>query len=300
MRLWWILSLTTLFFSTDGLYTDKKRQIGEKRQASHQNLRASLMETAKTARPSSDSETITSSSTSSTLRLRLHLYEIYLVLLLLVVAAAYVLHTTQRGPKKAISSGNIVQKQVDEECRKPVDTKAEGLQKDMTSLSKPSQKKIEEPAVQIRLEEQTRDNETKNVQTSAEQASTKTSLKTLSVTISKASGLPRKNLVGNAPWCLCEALGTSADTSAAAARFQTSSASNAAAPVWNETHKFTWKVGQDLRFSIYSRGLLASRQVGSALLHARHFYPQGFDGELFVAGCGDASTLHVKIASMAE
>lgn len=60
-------------------------------------------------------------------------------------------------------------------------------------------------------------------------------------------------------------------------------------PMWNETLELeSWQPGEPLEFTVYDKGLLASKTEGKALLPSEFFYPHGFQGMLAIIGLPDA------------
>merc|ERR1719150_3399999 len=66
-------------------------------------------------------------------------------------------------------------------------------------------------------------------------------------------------------------------------------------PFWGETHHVEpWCVGESLEFTVYDKGLVASKTEGKVVVPSDLFFPQGFSGMVAISGLPDA-LLHIIV-----
>merc|ERR1712204_163512 len=66
-------------------------------------------------------------------------------------------------------------------------------------------------------------------------------------------------------------------------------------PFWGETHNVEpWCEGESLEFTVYDKGLVASKTEVKAVLPSDLFFPQGFSGMVAISGLPHA-LLHVIV-----
>jgi len=111
--------------------------------------------------------------------------------------------------------------------------------------------------------------------------------KKISVSIVKATHLKAMNFAGNDPWCECK-VGKRVGCKTAVVK-------GSLEPEWNETHEVEWHEGEDLHFTIYDEGMIASKTEGDVTLPSEKFFPNGFDGEVKIEGLEDGG-LHIRVA----
>eukprot|EP00927_Polykrikos_kofoidii_P060658 TRINITY_DN55596_c0_g1_i1.p1 TRINITY_DN55596_c0_g1~~TRINITY_DN55596_c0_g1_i1.p1 ORF type:complete len:612 (+),score=99.91 TRINITY_DN55596_c0_g1_i1:61-1836(+) len=114
------------------------------------------------------------------------------------------------------------------------------------------------------------------------------------VYIGSATGLNYLAAEGKAAWIACE-VKQHQESQGSQAACETRSIRGESDPVWDETHELApWHVGEPLEFCIYSKGVVNSRIEGRARISSGRFYPDGFDGNLPIAGL-DNSMLRVRV-----
>mmetsp|Transcript_24908 Transcript_24908/g.55281 ORF Transcript_24908/g.55281 Transcript_24908/m.55281 type:complete len:136 (+) Transcript_24908:59-466(+) len=105
------------------------------------------------------------------------------------------------------------------------------------------------------------------------------------VTVHKASGLKRLNLSGDDNYCICDVV-RQADSKDPAASCRTKAISKTLSPEWEQTFEVgPWSPGEQLKFSIYSKGVIKSKIQGTACLDGQKFHPTTFSGPLPIEGC---------------
>mmetsp|Transcript_123771 Transcript_123771/g.214569 ORF Transcript_123771/g.214569 Transcript_123771/m.214569 type:complete len:144 (-) Transcript_123771:194-625(-) len=115
--------------------------------------------------------------------------------------------------------------------------------------------------------------------------------KTLKVTILKAAGLKHLNMSGDNIYVLCE---MSQVAGKEPQKFKTTTKKNALSPEWNEFYEMQWAETDGLTFTIFDEGMLSDRTEGKVQVPRDKFMPNGYSGELPIAGC-DKGTLTVRI-----
>mmetsp|Transcript_46428 Transcript_46428/g.129190 ORF Transcript_46428/g.129190 Transcript_46428/m.129190 type:complete len:932 (-) Transcript_46428:17-2812(-) len=112
----------------------------------------------------------------------------------------------------------------------------------------------------------------------------------LRVTVLKASGV-KQTFKEDSTGCICEV--RQGDGTGALTCFKTEASHKNVEPVWNETHKLQWSLGEPLVFVLYDKAR-ASEIEGRVVVDSTKFYPGGFDGELPIADLPGA-TLAIRI-----
>lgn len=120
----------------------------------------------------------------------------------------------------------------------------------------------------------------------------------LKVCIIRATGLRHLDIVGNAPWCVCEVQREDAEETKPS-KCRTRCQPLALDPIWDEAHELTWSPGESLSFTIYDKSVLGNRAEGQVLLTSSEFYPNGFEGELPISG-EHAALLHIRVSILEE
>ena len=103
----------------------------------------------------------------------------------------------------------------------------------------------------------------------------------LAVSILQAHGLKHmNNFTGDNPYVTCEV--KHLDPAVETTRVQTKPAvaeGDILNPFWGETHNLeSWCEGESLEFTVYDKGLIASKTEGKAVLPSDLFFPDGFRG----------------------
>jgi len=118
----------------------------------------------------------------------------------------------------------------------------------------------------------------------------------LAVSILQAHGLKHmNNFTGDNPYVTCEV--KHLDAAAETTRVETNQVSEGDTlnPFWGETHNVEpWCEGESLEFTVYDKGLVASKTEGKAVLPPDLFFPQGFSGMIAISGLPHA-LLHVIV-----
>merc|ERR1712129_99582 len=118
----------------------------------------------------------------------------------------------------------------------------------------------------------------------------------LAVSILQAHGLTHmNNFTGDNPYVTCEV--KHVDPAAQTTRVETKSVAEGDTlnPFWGETHNVEpWREGESLEFTVYDKGLVASKTEGKAVLPSDLFFPQGFSGMVAISGLPNA-LLHVIV-----
>jgi len=118
----------------------------------------------------------------------------------------------------------------------------------------------------------------------------------LGVSILEAHGLKHmNNFTGDNPYVTCEV--KRLDPAAEMVRVETKPVAEGDTlnPFWGETHNVEpWCEGESLEFTVYDKGLLASKTEGKAVLPSDLFFPQGFSGMVAISGLPHA-LLHVIV-----
>jgi len=118
----------------------------------------------------------------------------------------------------------------------------------------------------------------------------------IGVSILQAHGLKHmNNFTGDNPYVVCEV--KHLDPAAQTTRVETQPVTEGDTlnPFWGETHTVEpWCEGEALEFTVFDKGLLASKTEGKAVLPPDLFFPQGFSGMVAVSGLPHA-LLHVII-----
>merc|ERR1712050_768854 len=118
----------------------------------------------------------------------------------------------------------------------------------------------------------------------------------LGVSILQAHGLKHmNNFTGDAPYVTCEV--QRADGTGETTRVETkpTSEGDTLNPFWGETHDVEpWCEGESLEFTVYDKGLIASKTEGKAVLPSDLFFPDGFRGMVAISGLPHA-LLHVIV-----
>jgi GlpG protein len=112
----------------------------------------------------------------------------------------------------------------------------------------------------------------------------------LKITFVKASGLKKLNVTGDAPWAECTISG-----GAGSCKTDVSTSADTLNPLWNETAVLSgWRVGSELKLTVYSKGFMGSSVQGSATVPSSTIYPKGFTGKIDLSSpsCG---SLEVQI-----
>lgn len=111
---------------------------------------------------------------------------------------------------------------------------------------------------------------------------------TIEVHIIQANGLKHMNIVGDAPYCVCQVV--SAHRSTKTMKCSTKTVKNTLDPVWNEVFKLApWHPGEPIEFMIYNKGLFGSKTEGKVTLRSEDFFPYGVQGALRIEGLENAS-----------
>jgi len=118
----------------------------------------------------------------------------------------------------------------------------------------------------------------------------------LGVSILQAHGLNHmNNFTGDNPYVTCEV--KHLDPAAEMTRVETEAVAegDTSNPFWGETHTVEpWFAGESLEFTVYDKGLVASKTEGKAVLPPDLFFPQGFSGMIAISGLPHA-LLHVIV-----
>jgi len=118
----------------------------------------------------------------------------------------------------------------------------------------------------------------------------------LGVSILQAHGLNQmNNFTGDNPYVTCEV--KHLDAAAETTRVETNPVSegDTSNPFWGETHNLEpWCEGESLEFTVYDKGLMASKTEGKAVLPSDIFFPHGFTGMVAISGLPNA-LLHVIV-----
>jgi len=118
----------------------------------------------------------------------------------------------------------------------------------------------------------------------------------LAVSILQAHGLKHmNNFTGDNPYVVCEV--KHHDPAAETTRVETKPVAEGDTlnPFWGETHNLEpWFEGESLEFTIYDKGLVASKTEGKVVLPCDIFSPQGFSGMVAISGLPHA-LLHVIV-----
>jgi hypothetical protein len=119
----------------------------------------------------------------------------------------------------------------------------------------------------------------------------------LRITINQATGLKHHNVIGDRIYCVCS-VGTSSPKEACTTRMVPGSMD----PAWDETLDVDcWKVGEDITFTILSKGTGSAKTAGTVTLPSEHFYPDGVDDDLPIEGVeGAILSLHVSVLPKAR
>merc|ERR1712232_779310 len=107
----------------------------------------------------------------------------------------------------------------------------------------------------------------------------------IQVTIIEARGLKHLNFVGDKLWCQC--MVKQKTRRHGNAKCQTR-VEKSLEPHWNETFDLDWEFGEQIEFTIYDQGLIGSKSEGSVLLQTEHFFPNGLEDDLPIAGLDHA------------
>eukprot|EP00419_Tripos_fusus_P029704 CAMPEP_0172706070 /NCGR_PEP_ID=MMETSP1074-20121228/45772_1 /TAXON_ID=2916 /ORGANISM="Ceratium fusus, Strain PA161109" /LENGTH=308 /DNA_ID=CAMNT_0013528583 /DNA_START=44 /DNA_END=967 /DNA_ORIENTATION=+ len=118
----------------------------------------------------------------------------------------------------------------------------------------------------------------------------------LAVSILQAHGLKHmNNFTGDNPYVVCEV--KHHDPAAETTRVETKPVAEGDTlnSFWGETHNLEpWFEGESLEFTIYDKGLVASKTEGKVVLPCDIFSPQGFSGMVAISGLPHA-LLHVIV-----
>merc|ERR1711971_774448 len=93
------------------------------------------------------------------------------------------------------------------------------------------------------------------------------------------------NFTGNSPYVTCEV--KHLDAAAETTRVKTNAVKEGDKlnPFWGETLNLEpWCEGESLEFTVYDKGLVASKTEGKAVLSPDLFFPQGFTGMIEISG----------------
>merc|ERR1712008_575657 len=123
----------------------------------------------------------------------------------------------------------------------------------------------------------------------------------LGISILEAHGLKHMNsFTGDNPYVTCEV--KRLDPAAEMIRVETKPVTegDTSNPFWGETHNVEpWCEGESLEFTVYDKGLVASKTEGKAVFPSDLFFPQGFSGMVAISGLPNA-LLHVIVRPLAR
>merc|ERR1712032_1227719 len=118
----------------------------------------------------------------------------------------------------------------------------------------------------------------------------------VAVSILQAHGLKHlNNFTGDQPYVVCEV--KNIDPAAETTRVETQPVTEGDTlnPFWGETHTLErFSEGESLEFTVYDKGLVASKTEGKVVLPSDLFFPNGFSGMVVISGLPDA-LLHVIV-----
>jgi len=118
----------------------------------------------------------------------------------------------------------------------------------------------------------------------------------VAVSILQAHGLKHlNNFTGDQPYVVCEV--KNIDPAAETTRVETQPVAEGDTlnPFWGETHTLErFSEGESLEFTVYDKGLVASKTEGKVVLPSDLFFPNGFSGMVVISGLPDA-LLHVIV-----
>jgi len=118
----------------------------------------------------------------------------------------------------------------------------------------------------------------------------------LAVSILQAHGLKHmNNFTGDAPYVTCEVQRIDGTGETTRVETKPTSEGDTLNPFWGETHDVEpWCEGESLEFTVYDKGLIASKTEGKAVLPSDLFFPDGFRGMVAISGLPHA-LLHVIV-----
>jgi len=118
----------------------------------------------------------------------------------------------------------------------------------------------------------------------------------LAVSILQAHGLKHmNNFTGDNPYVKCEVKHLDPAAEVTQVETKTVAEGDTLNPFWGETHNIDpWCEGESLEFTVYDKGLVASKTEGTAVLPSDLFFPQGFSGMVAISGLPHA-LLHVIV-----
>lgn len=111
--------------------------------------------------------------------------------------------------------------------------------------------------------------------------------KTLKITIKQATGLKHRNISGDNIFCSCK-FGSKS--------WKTQKIKNSLEPVWNETQEVEWIKDAENKIivNVLDSGMMVDKTEGKVEVSPEQFLPNGFEGELPIAGA-DNAMLSLKI-----
>eukprot|EP00929_Paragymnodinium_shiwhaense_P093534 TRINITY_DN5370_c0_g2_i1.p1 TRINITY_DN5370_c0_g2~~TRINITY_DN5370_c0_g2_i1.p1 ORF type:complete len:1730 (+),score=362.01 TRINITY_DN5370_c0_g2_i1:146-5335(+) len=117
----------------------------------------------------------------------------------------------------------------------------------------------------------------------------------LQVTVLSARGLTNIDMVGEAPYCVCEVVQSATRGRKAVPRGQTTPLANTLEPTWSDVLDLEpWFIDEPLEFIVHDVNAFGKPREGRAALAPEHFYPHGCIAELPVNGLRDA-VLQVQV-----
>jgi len=118
----------------------------------------------------------------------------------------------------------------------------------------------------------------------------------LGVSILQAHGLKHmNNFTGDNPYVTCEVKHLDPATKRTCVETKPMAEGDTLNPFWGETHDLEpWFEGESLEFTVYDRGLVASKTEGKVVLPSDIFFPQGISGMVAISGQPHA-LLHVIV-----
>jgi len=118
----------------------------------------------------------------------------------------------------------------------------------------------------------------------------------LAVSILQAHGLKHMNsFTGDKPYATCEVKHLDPAAETTLVETQPVAEGDTLNPFWGETHIVEqFREGDSLEFTVYDKGLIASKTEGKAVLPSDMFFPQSFSGMIAISGLPNA-LLHVIV-----
>jgi len=118
----------------------------------------------------------------------------------------------------------------------------------------------------------------------------------LAVSILQAHGLKHmNNFTGDKPYATCEVKHLDPAEETTLVETQPVAEGDTLNPFWGETHVVEqFREGDSLEFTVYDKGLIASKTEGKAVLPSEMFFPQSFSGMIAISGLPHA-LLHVIV-----